>query len=282
LNSKQISSIGRPLDIKYKTNKAIVIITIANFFIGFLFFGLKQLELLNVFFGGIIFGLSFFICWAISREIDPDNPISAFIGLIPLFFLLLFYQNPDLIILFWLLLSLRIINRTTGLPATKLDSIGLLIFGLLLGYYINWIFGFLTGLVLFLDLKLIDGRKFQLFLSSITILFSFILFIFSNRDLELISFGIFESAILLSVSIIFFTFSLAQKKISSIGDQTNEKLELSRIRAAQIFVLIVILILSFFTKNFYNILPLWCSVVGVIINQFLKIITNKNFESVNF
>lgn len=232
---------------------------------------MQQLEIQNIFFGGIIFGLSFFICWAISREIDPDNPFSAFIGLVPLFFLLLFYQNPDITILFWTLLSLRIINRTTGLPATKLDSIALLIFGLLLGYYVSWIFGFLTALVLLLDLKLIKGQKFQLILAFIVTIFSFSLFIFSNQEFRIVSFGIVEFSILLSVSFLFFVFSLTQKKIKSIGDKTNEKLELSRIRAAQIFFLLVVLLLSFFTLNFFKILPLWCSIMGVIINQSLRI-----------
>jgi hypothetical protein len=269
LNKKEISSIGRPLDLKYKTNKAIIIITFVNFFIGFLFFGIQQLEIQNIFFGGIIFGLSFFICWAISREIDPDNPFSAFIGLVPLFLLLLIYQNPDITILFWTLLSLRIINRTTGLPATKLDSIALLIFGLLLGYYNSWIFGFLTTLVFLFDSKLIKGQKFQFILAFIATLFSFGLFIF-NQELEIISLASAEFIILFFISIIFFVFSLTQNKIKSIGDKTNEKLEISRIRAAQIFILLVALILSFFTLNLYNIIPLWCSIVGVIINQFLK------------
>jgi len=96
LEIDKISSIGRPLDFKYKTNKAIVIITTITIIIGIALSITNQLKMPNLIFTGVSFGITFFISWAISREIDPDNPISAFIGLIPLFIILFFGQKPIL------------------------------------------------------------------------------------------------------------------------------------------------------------------------------------------
>lgn len=68
-------------------------------------------------------GLSIFFAWALTREIDPDHPGSA------LFAAALAtcwggYSSG----LFLLLLGLRMVNRTPGLPARWLDS--LLVLGL--------------------------------------------------------------------------------------------------------------------------------------------------------
>ena len=144
MENEKISSIGRPLDFNYKTNKAIVIITAINIMIGILLSLINQLEPTTVIIKGLSFGITFFLSWAITREIDPDNSISAFIGLIPLFIILFFWIETNIVILFWLLISLRIINRTTGLPARIFDSGMLFLFSVLMSYFYSSIFGLLS------------------------------------------------------------------------------------------------------------------------------------------
>ncbi|MCJ7688434.1 MAG: hypothetical protein MUO60_03835 [Clostridiaceae bacterium] len=188
----KISSIGRPLDFKYKTNKAIVIITTITIIIGIALSITNQLKMPNLIFTGVSFGITFFISWAISREIDPDNPISAFIGLIPLFIILFFWPETNIAILFWLLISLRIINRTIGLPARIFDSTMLFAISFLLSYFYSPLFGFLAAIVFLADLKLINGQRFQLIFASLSTFSSFIFIIINNQIFELPTFLCFK------------------------------------------------------------------------------------------
>ena len=268
----KISSIGRPLDFNYKTNKAIAIITAITILVGIAFFVLNRLDFFNIILQGVSFGFSFFLCWAITREIDPDNNLSAFIGLIPLLVFLLIWPETNLAILFWMLISLRIINRTTGLLATKLDSVMLLVFSVLLSYYFSWIFGFLTALVFLFDAKLIKGQKFQLSLASLVTILTLILVILTNQNFALLTLSTLESASLLIVTIIFSMIIYGEKDVISKGDQNNEPLYLSRLRAAQAFALISALAISFFASYFVALIPMWCAFIGVILNKFSKLI----------
>ena len=270
----KISSIGRPLDFKYKTNKAIAIITTVTIMFGFVLSILKEFTIPNVILLGVSFGITFFVSWAISREIDPDNSISAFIGLIPLFIILFFWIETNIVILFWLLISLRIINRTTGLPARILDSGMLFIISVLMSYFYSPIFGFLAAIVFLFDAKLIDGQKFQLIFASLSLFLSIIFFTINNQVFLLPIFSMLQLLSILIIAIVFAVISYFTKDVKSKGDKNNEPLSLSRIKAAQIFILFSALLMSFVEIGLTAMIPVWCVLLGVIIHRlalYLKI-----------
>jgi len=279
LDNEKISSMGRPLDFNYKTNKAIVIITTINIIIGILLSTITQLEPTMVIIQGLSFGITFFASWAITREIDPDNPLSAFIGLIPLFLILIFLPEINIIILFWLLISLRIINRTTGLPARIVDSTILFGISLLMSYFYSPIFGFLVAAVFLFDAKLIEGQKFQLLFSSLSAFLSIIIIIITNQIFELSSFSVLQFISILTIAIIFGFITYFTKDVKSKGDITNKPLSLSRIRAAQFFALFSAFLVSFFDIGLIIMIPVWCAMFGVIVHRILLFLKKIVFPS---
>lgn len=66
-------------------------------------------------------GLSIFFAWALTRELDPDRPLAALLAAL-LATLWGGYSSG----LFLLLLGMRFVNRTPGVPARWLDSLVLL------------------------------------------------------------------------------------------------------------------------------------------------------------
>ncbi|MFN8608125.1 MAG: hypothetical protein U0931_11380 [Vulcanimicrobiota bacterium] len=105
MSIRNICSLWRGLDPAYPTNVAIVLGSAACWVLW-----------------GASLGLSVFLAWALTRELDPDHPASAVLaaGLAGLGG----YSSG----LFVLLLALRLVNRSPGTPARLLDS--LLVLGL--------------------------------------------------------------------------------------------------------------------------------------------------------
>ena len=122
----RFSTIGRPVDRRYPTNRAIAGLSLLVAILGF---GLRRLTGTpspEAFLGGFVLAIGFFLAWAVARELDPDHDASAFVAaglsLIPQIML----GRPDLAGVLLILLSLRIVNRTVGPAARPLDTIGIL------------------------------------------------------------------------------------------------------------------------------------------------------------
>ena len=70
-------------------------------------------------------------------------------GLVPIALLLI--DTPSLLVVLWLLLVLRIVNRTVGLPAKPLDSPAVLGLGACLTWQGYWMVGLMTAVAFLLD-----------------------------------------------------------------------------------------------------------------------------------
>ena len=119
----RLSSIGRPIDPAFPTNKAIAALSLALLALGFLVALLGGSKPPAALVQGLVLAAGFFLAWAIAREVDPDHPASAFVAaalsLLPLWLL----GRPAFVDLFLVLLSLRIVNRTVGPPAKTGDTL---------------------------------------------------------------------------------------------------------------------------------------------------------------
>jgi len=171
--------------------------------------------------------------------------------------------------LFWLLISLRIINRTTGLPARIFDSTMLCAISFLLSYFYSPIFGFLAAIVFLADLKLINGQRFQLFFASLNIVLSSILLIINNQFFVISTFSMLQLLGILAIAIGFLFIPYFTKTVKSKGDQNDKPLSLSRIRTGQIFVLFSVLLVSFLEFGLTAMIPVWCVLAGVIMHRIL-------------
>ena len=110
----------RNLDLNYTPNKILLmlmpIILLGSF--GWYFY-MNNMFVQSVFFA-LIQSIIVFLCWAVGRELDPDHDYAAFFGL-PLLFLPDTFTQGNIFVLFWFLISLRLLNQTTGKIITSSD-----------------------------------------------------------------------------------------------------------------------------------------------------------------
>lgn len=113
-------TLGRTIDLRYKPNVIIILVTLIVFTIRWLSTG----DVLS----GLSIGDGVFLTWALSRELDPAHDYSAFISVALSFFMLLYSDSIQLLVVSWLLLLLRGVNGIAGSELTSLDVFSL--FGL--------------------------------------------------------------------------------------------------------------------------------------------------------
>ncbi len=111
-------TIGRKIDPRYKTNLWILLIT-AGVLVGSLLWT-------GDWGTSLVFAVGFFLSWAIARELDPLHEYSAFVA--GIFYLLMGFgfESVELGVLFFVLLLLRVISKTTGKEPTAFDLAGIL------------------------------------------------------------------------------------------------------------------------------------------------------------
>lgn len=117
------TSIGRPLEPRYPSNKAVLLLLPVGAVIGAVSAwtgGASAVEALQQ---ALVFALVVFGSWALARELDPDDHLAAFISMAVAVLAALVVKDPGLLIVFATLGLVRIVNRTTGLVARMSDSI---------------------------------------------------------------------------------------------------------------------------------------------------------------
>jgi hypothetical protein len=118
-----ITSIGRPLDPAYPTNRAVLgllplaAVVAGGFAAGG---GVGIAGVLGRAAGG---ALAAFGSWALAREIAPDDEITGAFGAMALGFTTYLVFEAALVPVFAALFFARLVARTTGLAATGLDSL---------------------------------------------------------------------------------------------------------------------------------------------------------------
>ena len=83
---------------------------------------------------GLYIGVGVFLTWALSRELDPKHDYSALLAAVVSLLNVFLYENIQLLLLFWILLLMRILNGITGKKLTTLDIFSVLT----LSVYLSW------------------------------------------------------------------------------------------------------------------------------------------------
>lgn len=234
-------SLGRKVDVRYKSNLWLLIVPALVVVLAWLLSGSV--------FRGLGLGGGFFLCWALTREVDPVHEISAFVagGIFLLFPTL--YDGIDFGILFWLLLLMRLISRICGKNPSVIDLLSM--FGLT-GYLTyarqNSTYFFLLTIALVLAFMR-NGKDSPLGLSAVLgaglSLFCALflppgpgsLFLLERRA----AIPVFLMPIALGTHI-----SWALEKDRDIKDDLGEPLETRWIRLSNFFYVIVVLMLLLF------------------------------------
>ena len=264
-----ITALGRPIDPRYPTNLAIALLAPVVAIGGTIWRLISGLPLLESALWGFGAGLTLFLTWALGRELDPDHDLSAFVGAGLALIALLLFDLPSLLLVFWLLLVLRIVNRTTGLPARPLDSLAILGLGAWLTWQGHWLVGLVTAVAFLLDGLLSPRHRTHLFLSGLAFLATVGLTIVQG-DLARVS-GPTMPVIVSSLVVagLFLVVIVTSREIRAVGDAAEgaagEPLNPARVRAAQVLALLTALMSAWWAgaSGMVALLPLWAAMAGL-------------------
>lgn len=234
MRTRDITSIWRSLDPSYPSNVAIVVWSLAGW-------GLW----------GWAAGLSIFFAWALARELDPDHPGSA------LFSAALAtcwggYSSG----LFLLLLGLRLVSRTPGLPARWLDS--LLVLGLAFSRpNAAWI----AAAAFFLDGTLDKPLRRHLLFGVLA------LACVDSRDSFSGAAFSPETGWGLLLCLSFLSLGLSEERPQALGDASGEPLGAGRVLAAQLLAIGAALLSVFCWQRIgvYAWWPLWSALFATVL-----------------
>jgi hypothetical protein len=264
-----VTALGRPIDPNYPTNRAIAALTIVIIGGGTavqLLMGTAWLQSIQ---WGVGAGLSVFLAWALARELDPDHDLSAFWGAGLMLIGLFFFDLPSLLMLLWLLIVLRILNRTSGLSARVLDSLALLVLGGWLTWQGQWVAGLMTTVAFGLDGWLVAPLKRHRFFSGLALVATVTLAVFNGNIAMESGPSLPTVAAAVVISGLFVLVILAAREIESVGDKTGERLNPRRVQAGQIVALVAALLAAGWEGKLgvVALLPLWAATFGAALYQ---------------
>ncbi len=121
----RFTSIARPIDPSYLTNRALLYALPVLGVLGAVVAVTTGQgdEALRIAFTGMLVS---FIAWAFTRDLAPDYVETAFVALGLAWLGSLAFGTDKVLVVFAVLLLLRVVNRTTGLPLTWFDTASVL------------------------------------------------------------------------------------------------------------------------------------------------------------
>ncbi len=259
------TSIGRPLDKDYLTNKLILISSIGLFLLATIWWIFLGHSLIPSCAYGLGMTAGYFLAWALARELDPDHDHAAFVASgLTLTGMFVFYP-PDFAGLVWLLLILRVITKTTGLRPKITDS---LFISLITGYLIckgEWIYGLFAIFAFTLDSFLNPQFRSQLYFAALNAVLLVFLWIFRGINPYLESLTVPILLVVLSITVFSLPVIALTSRTKSRADSTKKKLNPTRIQAAQVFGLTLGLTVLFLEGDmgFRKLSVLWAVFLGI-------------------
>ncbi|MFW6104833.1 MAG: hypothetical protein ACOC6I_03230 [Candidatus Bipolaricaulota bacterium] len=250
-NSQKPFTLGRPIDLNYPGNAFILGFSFASF-IGYglaTYFG--GVSVLNSLAFGARSFLSVFLAWALGREVDPDRPTTAGLAAVGQVIVIWFIDVPSLLLSFWALFTLRILNRTTGLKAGILDTVLVTGISAWLGYQLSWVIAG-TGAVVFLADGIMESPNRKHLVPGV-LLFGEAIYLLATEPYiwrDFFNYPV-KFGLILAISFVFLSVIYANKTVNSVADETGERLSVRRVQLAQLVAVMVALLF-----------PLWAGVHG--------------------
>lgn len=269
----EISHMGRMVDPRYPTNLAIMIwsalIAVAMF--GFQL--VSGTEFIQAGISAVIATLSVFWAWAMAREIDPQEQLSAFVAA-SLVTIAVFIVDVrfNLIVLFYMMSMTRILNRSVGLPATLLDSIVLLVFTGVVGFFGSWIYAMMGATAFLLDSLLPDRDRKHLLFAGLSTVIMIAAFIMQTGTLSPILPTTEFIMGIVAVTFIFIPIIVKSRHVDAVCDVNSEPLLPIRVQAAQVIALLFGYHVALWQGNIgiLEFLPLWLTIAGVSLFPLIK------------
>ncbi len=150
----RLSGVARPVDPRYPTNKAILILAPIALLAGAALRLAEGAGWLDAGLAGLDAALLLFLVWALTRELSPDDNPAAFVAVALALAGWARVGEQSLLIVAAGLLAARLVNRSTGLAAKPSDSLVITVGFALLAWFTSWTCGVVGALALALDASL--------------------------------------------------------------------------------------------------------------------------------
>jgi hypothetical protein len=230
------TAIGRPLDPSWPSNNAVLILLPLAALTGLGWSLIAGEGIWPALHRAVIFALAVFGCWALARELLPDDHVAAFVSLALGFLAAIAFLTPGLLVLFTTIGLVRVLNRSSGLRARISDSImvTLLVIWTVYATQSPW-FGAVAALAFFLDGVLRKPCKRQ-WLFALICFGSMVVYIV---DYDVTWWPLFVPDTLLKwlavlAALLFFLHLVLLKKVDSRDDVKQEQLDLARVKAGMV------------------------------------------------
>ncbi len=268
-------TLARSLDIHYLPNKIILILLPIVFISTFAWFFVKNTTITQNIIYSLFQVILVFFCWALGREIDPDHDYAAFLG-IPLLFLPFAIAKGSILVLFWFIIGLRLLNQTTGKKTSSADVTVFLFLSLIAALISSQLLILPLSIIIIFLTSFLPKRQPSLSFFSIPLIPSFILLLlifpgswdFINPSPWILIYIAISSALLFLVTTL-------TDKIQCTGDHSHTPLSLKRVQTAQIISVLSVLLLTTFHGNILSVFPVWSAITGVGIFRLGQLIFNR-------
>lgn len=230
----QYTSIGRPLDPAWPTNRAVLFLLPLAAVLGILLAWMDAEPLGGVLLRGLNFSLLIFVAWALARELDPDDSSAAFVSLGFGLVVALALDSPGVLTAFATLGLMRLVNRSTGLAARMSDSVLLMLLAIAVIYWTGSpLFGGVAALAFALDGSLKEPLRHQ-WMFVLVSLGGMVVYMV-DHEIGLGPVGapdsLFEWLSILFL-LMFALYLILTRKVRSRGDVGDRPLDVNRVRGA--------------------------------------------------
>ena len=262
-----LTTVGRPIDLRYPTNLAIVLLTLVTFAAGIWTMTMRGESFVASVPHSLAWAGTVFLSWALAREVDPDRWYSAFFAAAGGFIAASMYAPPPLLAIFWFLLALRFINRSTGYPPGLLDMLGLCVISAWLGWTTHWTFPWLSLPVLLFTGQRPRPATTQIVFGAAIAAAGIAVGIANGWVMPLSPIASsLEAKIIIAITLACTFVIRSYHHASSLADRTGERLEPKRIQWALVWGLSVGIILTFGAGvPLLRVSPLWAALAGAFV-----------------
>ncbi len=231
----QYTSIARPVDPSYPTNRAVLILSplaaAASAALHWLGIG----QPISTGSAAVAGALIVFASWALARELAPDDNPGAFVSVALAFAAHVLLGATSVLLLFLTLFLVRIVNRSTGLAARPWDTIGVVAFAAWATFSLEQpLLGAVGAVAFVFDAVLAAGRRYQLIAAAACAaasVYAGVRIGFAGVDVSL------QPGVAIAVPAIFFCYLILvamTRRVESKGDTSEERLSVSRVRAGML------------------------------------------------
>lgn len=235
-----ITTLGRPLDPAYPTNRAVlVLMPLAGLVAGGLALASGSGAGAALVQGGAG-ALAALVSWALAREVAPDDEyFGAFLAMAAGFGAYLAFDAALLPAVVALMVA-RLVARTTGAPATVLDATVVALIGLFAAWrFESPLLAWVVALALVLDAVLRPGLPRQWVFAGLAAGGGAVMWLTGAAgDLTPEQPDLVPRVAVSIAGVATLAMAVATKRVRSVGDAGGESLSVVRVRAAQVLALL--------------------------------------------